>query len=60
MYNIELDSEVGGKLIVAMLQDDLTMFENDLRNLKDGHVFFHNFSSNEQTEKKELKKHISR
>lgn len=58
MYNIELDCEVGSKLVAAMLQDDLTMLENDLRKLKDGHAIFHNFSSNEQTEKKELKKHI--
>ena len=58
MYNIELDCEVGSKLVVDMLQDDLTMLENDLRKLKDGHAVFHNFSSNEQTEKKELKKHI--
>lgn len=57
-YNIELDCEVGSKLIAAMLHDDLEMMETDLEKLESGETFFHNFSSDHKTEKKELKKHI--
>lgn len=57
-YNIELDCEVGSKLVVAMLHDDLKMMKTDLEKLNSGETFFHNFSSDRKIEKKELKKHI--
>ena len=57
-YNIELDCEVGSKLVAAMLHDDLEMLKTDLEKLKTGETFFHNFSSDLKIEQKELKKHI--